>query len=136
MNKRIIVSVSCANEMASEVPELFTVVIDSEQHKRIQQLSEAVKSLNVYAIEEFDYSGTWSESCFDPSDIEEDSSNLDSVIQSLEQDNARVEIPMLRVVDDGFFFTAVPKHYNDDMALLTRKIYLSELDNCEPLVMI
>lgn len=134
--KRVLTYVTCANENADDRPDVFTVTISDDLKERIKQLSEAVKSLNVHAIEEFDYSGTWSETYLDPSDIEEDNSNLDSAIDSLEQDGAAVIIPMLRVVDDGFFFTAVPKHCNDDMALSTRKILLSELDNNEPLLMI
>lgn len=49
MEKRLIVSTSCANEFASDVPELFTIVIDDGLSARIRFLANSVKELGVVA---------------------------------------------------------------------------------------
>ncbi len=134
MDKRLIVSVSCANSFASDVPDVFTIVIDDDLSARIKLLANSAKELGVHAIEEFNYSGTWSGCDFFIDD--NDCLNLYEVVKAIESDAARVEIPMLRVTEHAFSFTAVPKHCDDDMALFTRRIDLSILEDEEPIISI
>lgn len=134
MNKLIITSVSCVNNMASDIPETFTATLNEHQCQRIKELAQTLKAVKAHAIEEPDYSGTWSDAYINPHSIPANSPELIKTIEMLEADAAQVEIPMLRVTEDGFFFTATPKHCNDDMALSTNEIPLSALEDAEPFI--
>jgi hypothetical protein len=120
----ILVSVSCANEFACSMPEVFYVKISQVLAERIKELSNAVTKYQANAIEEFNHFGTWSGANVD--DVNE--GNFDSFLVVIDKEESRVEIPQLRVTDSGFQWTAVPKHAGDDLALSTKMIPLSLLD--------
>lgn len=136
MKKRIIVSATCVNEFASDVPEIFTLEITTSLANRIKELSQLVRKAEVYSIEEFNYAGTWSDKLLDPSEVGDQHSDLSNLIEELEQAASRVDVRMLRVTKDHFYFTATPKHFGDDMSLSTRRLGISELENPNQLIVI
>ncbi len=136
MKKRIIVSAVCVNEFASDVPEFFTLEITASLANRIKELSQLVQKADVYSVEEFNYEGTWSDKFLDPSEVGDQDSDLSNLVEELEQAESRVDVRMLRVTKDHFYFTATPKHCGDDMALSTRRLDISELDNPNQLIVI
>ena len=136
MSKRFFVSVNCVNEFASDTPESFMVEIDSALSSRIKQLASAVKDLDIHAVEEFNYAGTWSKTPIALLDGLTDGPDISQAIELVELSSARVEVERLRVTSSGFFFISVPKHSGDDMALSTKKIDLSKLDGPESVIVI
>jgi hypothetical protein len=127
--KKLLLSVSCVNEYASETPESFYVEIDKSLKDIIKKIAQAVSDLDVYAVEDFNYSGEWSDLFIEPSEIEEANGNLDNVLALLKAAEARVDVPMLRVTKDVFYFIAVPKHCGDDQAISTARVKIEHLDN-------
>ena len=134
MNKRIISTVSCASQDASDVPETFTVLIDDALAGRIRELASVVQSLKTNAIEDYQDSGLWSNASLDDLDIEEDDQICSQTVAALTADRARIEHPAVRVAATRFYFKAVPKHCDADLALITRGIDLSALDSDETLI--
>jgi hypothetical protein len=126
MEKRLILGVSCVNEFGSDVPDHFTIVIDDALATRIKQLHETVKTLGVNAIEEFCFEGYWGSAL----SVDDDDDGYAEHIAAIEGADDRIDMEMLRVTEDGFCFTAVPKHCGDDMALRTVPyVAISDLDN-------
>lgn len=134
MNKRIIVEVSCANQFASDIPQVCTFTVTQAMADRIRSLAETVVSLGVYAIEDFDYSGTWSSIYLDSMEVNSEHGNLNGVVELIEGSQCSVDIPTLRVTNDHFHFTAVPNNGSDDLTLSTRPIAIKELDSDKPYV--
>ena len=127
MNKRIVVTSNCVNSNAVDYPEIFTADLSREDRERIINLSERVKDLGVYAVEDFCDTGVWSDKWLDPSEFGEEDENIDEVIFELEHQAARVDSKMIRVTSERIYFKSVPKHCNSDMALSTVGIQIDEL---------
>lgn len=136
MNKRIIVSVVCANEFASDVPEVFTLEVTRRLADRIKELSQLIQKNGIYSVEEFNSAGTWSDNYLDPSEVGDQGSDLSNLIEEIEQAESRVEGRMLQVTEDHFYFTAIPSNCGDDKVLSTKSLDISELDNADPLIVI
>lgn len=127
--KRVLVGISCVNEYGDPEIECFTVEIDDALKSRIKALSLAVNSVEAYSIETFNYSGTWSG--FDAFCEDLDAKAADALVSEIEDGSSDVEIPCLKVMGDVFCWTCTPKHCGDDMAVSTRNIPLSFLDDAE-----
>jgi hypothetical protein len=124
MKKRLILGARCVCESASDIPTDFTIVITDDLAARIRKLHEAVETLGVHSINEFCFEGCWGTCDTDP-----DAEAVEMLV-SIRATSARVDMPMLRVTEEGFFFTAVPKHCGDDMTLRTVPyVAISDLDN-------
>ena len=67
----------------------------------------------------------------DDCDVNVSNDSLESMLRELEKAEARVDVPMLVVTKNEFFFTGVPKHYGDDMALTIRRFDIADLDKAE-----
>lgn len=135
MPKHLFLSVSCVNSDAFEVPQTFYIELDDALKKRIQELADAVKSLGVLYIEDWCSQGTWSDLLIEYEDVvHADEAGISDALRELEEAASRVDIQTLSVYDDGFRFGAVPKHCDDDLAVCTRKVKLSELSNNEPYI--
>lgn len=134
MDKRIIIQVSCANLFACDIPQVCTFTINQAMADRIRKLAETVDSLGVYAIEDFDYSGTWSIIYLDSQEVNNEHGNLDEVVELIEDSECSVDIPTLRVTSSHFHFTAVPNNAGDDLSVSTTPIAIQELDSDKPFV--
>lgn len=128
MSKKVLVAVNCASDYADDRPYSFAVEISDELKSRIIELSEIVKKANAYSIDEFNYSGTWSNEMLDEYELEGD---IDQVFTALSENESRVECNLLDVTDDSFKWTSVPKHCGDDMLLTTKQIPISFLTGNE-----
>lgn len=134
MSKQILVAVHCANEFGSDIPEAFTIAIDSFLSMRIKELSGVVRLHGIHATEEFDYSGVWSKELIEPEDIPEDLEGMTVALEKFTSTPVSVELSTLRVTASHFSFTAIPKHCNGDMELSTERIEISVLDGSETVI--
>lgn len=139
MKKRIIVSVNCANDLAQDVPSIYTIVVDEVLARRIKELSKVLVDYSADGIETSNYAGTWSDAClFDlvPGESGIDDEALADALADIEEHEASIEIPYMQVSVRDFCFTAVPKHGGDDLTLTTLRIPISELDDDAPYICI
>nr|WP_233341504.1 hypothetical protein [Escherichia coli]UGK56451.1 hypothetical protein [Escherichia coli] len=81
-NKILILSASCINEFASDVPQSVFFSIDTSLAKRIRELAAYVKENDLYAAEFFFYDCHWSET------LEEDIEVLMSQAAFIESDSS------------------------------------------------
>jgi len=116
-----ILKVRISNEFA-EGPEVAVVEIDDHLRSRVWQLASAVKSLNVYAIREFNGY---------PEFFMQDHEHEESVIPRPPEDGfeemaCRVECVTLNVTDSDFYWTGYVKH--TDVRFETDSIPLEEIE--------
>ena len=116
------------------MPQLFTIEIDEYLASRIRRLADSVRELDTFAIEEPNYSGTWSKESLQTRTIGIDDASLCSMVDQLERAEIRVKNPTLRVTRDGFSFTAISHNPDCSSILSTPSLKLRVLDNPEPLV--
>ena len=121
--KVLLLSVSCANEFASDTPKTFGVSLDKETINRILSLAKEVKRLDVYSIEDHFYDGSWSDLSID------DVMDLPDPVSALTDAEASVSATMLQVFKESFVVTAFPKHGGDDSILTSRIVEFPELGN-------
>lgn len=133
MNKQLILGVSCADDFASDVPTVFAVQIDGYLSARIKSIAAAVKDLGVFSVADQYFAGVWSTSYVDASDAT-GTGGMSAVLEAIESDSAPVELSMIHVDEHSFYFTSIPKHAGDSLALSTKPVAIACLDNEEPLL--
>jgi hypothetical protein len=133
--KKLLLDVSCINANFDEAPDHFIVTLTASDIKRIKDLSDKVKELDVYSMEYFDPSGEYCSSMtiddivtdkdIDVPDITE------NMITQANDDASRMELCQIEVYADDFKFKAIPKHCGDADLCRTDRVKISELDNPE-----
>ncbi|MCU7556083.1 hypothetical protein OCL06_15940 [Alteromonas sp. ASW11-19] len=132
---KLLLDVSCANDMADDVPCTFYAELTDADIARIKTLAAAVKQVDAYEIKEFDYSGSWYNACCALPAIKDDPDQfITDEVSGLEGAECRVEVPMLCVTQDKFKFISVPKHCGDNFSLSTRHIDIAELDTSTAII--
>lgn len=129
--KNLMLSARCISCVSTQMPESFQANLSHETIERIKQLNAVVHEVDAYAIEVFEYCGSWSYKCLCSRDFGEGCSNSDEVIAMMLEEEAHIEQPMLRVTEDGFCFTSIPKHCGEDMALFTSMVPIAELESSD-----
>lgn len=132
MAKRLILSVSCANDLSSDVPSLFTIAIGDELAERIAKLSEAVWSVGASEISDSNYDGVWSCADIEAPDV---GAELGPVVDALEQGGVAVDISELHVTEREFYFTAIPKCGSDGVRLSTKPLRVSDLEDDDTVIL-
>lgn len=107
-SQQISFEVHCANALDGDVPKFAQVTISKELNLRIRSLARAVRELNVDRLALFEHSMAWYDS-------EEGMSEL------------QVEVPMLVVQGEVFWWEAIPKGCGDDMKLSTEPVSITRL---------
>jgi hypothetical protein len=124
--------VTCASDNCDDYPELFYIHIDSTLIARVRELSTAVKSLQVIKIKDLNHNGQWGVNILDDFDISNETKNIAPALAKFVEQLERVTCASLVVTADYFYFTATPKHCNDDLALSTKRVSISDLDSSNP----
>jgi hypothetical protein len=133
--KKLFLSVTCANDHYDEAPNTFHLEMSSALVARIKELSRLVSAADAFSIDEFNYDGTWSDTCIDSSE-NVTPTDLENLLPEIVSAEARVDIPMLVVTKHIFKFTATPKHCGEDVAVVTTPVRISDLDNDETLILL
>jgi hypothetical protein len=98
---KLIITISDSSDFL-EVADYAVVELSTDLIARIKKLSEAVRSLDVYRISEFNY-----ECAFMVADYEADPENGKVAIKEFE---GRTECNTLNVTDNDFFWSGYYKH--------------------------
>jgi len=103
----------------------YKVALSIETLERIRQLRDCVKAQNAYEIEVFNGSTTWYKDMLD--EYEDESGNLDTPrLENLTEEST--EVDMLHVTQRQCFWSAVPKHGQDEDTVMTVAISIDELE--------
>jgi len=122
--------VSCANNLADDLPVFFHITIDDALSQRIKLLSEKVKELGCFSIHEFNNCGGWYDDDIDNSLIDGDIDQVDieQFLTSNKESDANVTCEYLQITQDDFCWSGYPKHGSDDLKLSTGRIPIEFLD--------
>ena len=114
---KLIITVSDSSDFL-EVADYAVVELSADLIARIRKLSEAVRSLDVYRISEFNYHCD-----FMVADYDADPENGKVALKEFE---GRVECNTLNVTDTGFYWSGLYKH--TDVRWSTDTVPLTALD--------
>ena len=114
---KLIITVSDSSDFL-EVADYAVVVLSADLIARIRKLSEAVRSLDVYRISEFNYHCD-----FMVVDYDADPENGKVALKEFE---GRMECNTLNVTDTGFYWSGLYKH--TDVRWSTDTVPLTALD--------
>ena len=123
---KLLLSVACAGSW-SEYPSSLLVELSQNDIDRIKQLSNAVSELSVHKTQDSFNGGVWSEHYIEKGDAELDSAFIESNLESMSENELRIDVPMINVKKDAFFFSATPKFCDEDLVIYTPDISIEEL---------
>lgn len=115
--KKLILSVSDSSDFF-EAADYAVIELTAEMIARIRKLSEAVRTLGVYRVSEFDYSCAFMNADYD---------QWESGKVPLKEYQVRTECNLLNVTDNGFYWSGLYRH--TDIRWSTDTVYLSDLDS-------
>lgn len=132
-SKKLLLDVSCANKYFDEAPDHFVAELNENVINRIKELAKKVAELDVYCIEFFDCTGTYCstttvDDLLTENEIEAEALT-EAMLDGVKGSTSRMECNTIKVYEDAFKFTAVPKHCSDSEACGTDRVDLKELDN-------
>lgn len=119
--KKLILSMSDNSEFFSEAADYAIVELSADLIARIRRLSEAVRSLDVYKISEFNYHCD-----FMVADYDADPENGKVALKEFV---GRMECNTLNVTDTGFYWSGLDRH--TDVRWSTDTVLLTTLDETD-----
>jgi len=114
---KLIITISDSSDFL-EVADYAVVEVSTDLIARIRKLSEAVRSLDVYKISEFNYHCD-----FKVADYDADPENGKVALKEFE---GRMEVNTLNVTDTGFYWSGLYKH--TDVRWSTDTVPMTALD--------
>ena len=117
---KLIITVSDSSDFM-EVSDYAVIELSADLIARIRKLSEAVRSLDVYKISEFNYHCD-----FMVADYDADPENGKVALKEFE---GRMECNTLNVTDTGFYWSGLYKH--TDVRWSTDSVPLTALDEAD-----
>ncbi len=118
---KLIIAVSDNNEFFSEVADYAVVELSADLIAQIRKLSEAVRSLNVYKISEFNYHCDFMVADYDAAP--------ENGKVALKEFAGRMECNLLNVTDTGFYWSGLYKH--TDVRWSTDTVPIAALDEAD-----
>lgn len=115
--KKLILSVSDSSDFF-EAADYAVIELSADMMARIRKLSEAVRTLGVYRVSEFDYFCVFMNADYD---------QWESGKVPLKEYQGRTECNLLNVTDSGFYWSGLYRH--TDIRWSTDTVYLSDLDS-------
>lgn len=115
--KKLILSVSDSSDFF-EAADYAVIELSADMIARIRKLSEAVRTLGVYRVSEFDYSCVFMNTDYD---------RWESGKVPLKEYQGRTECNLLNITDSGFYWSGLYRH--TDIRWSTDTVYLSDLDS-------
>lgn len=121
-------SVSCSHQEYTDVPETLAVEISESMVKRIRGLASLVEMTGAGYIVDPGAPGIWMTECKTEADL---TRPLVAEFADCEDDRVAVESPVMRIFADSFSFSCYPKHAEDDVTLVSRRIPIRSLEHMQ-----
>lgn len=125
-----ILPVHSATDNDEVIPTHFFINLSESIIERIKKLQKSTLSLECHSIRDFYSEGVYFSSDHLPKSIEQyedDHASLSKDLAEFECAKYNMDIKMLIVTQEGFRFTATPKHQGDECACSTSKVRISNL---------